>query len=90
MGIRFHRSIRIVSGVRINLARRGPSLSFGGVGSTLNVSRGGVRTTVGIPGSGLSFSTSTHTARKRSSGVFWVSAVLLLAGAIVALIRTKI
>jgi hypothetical protein len=90
MGIRFHRSIRIVPGVRINLARRRPSLSFGGVGATVNLSRRGTRTTLGIPGSGLSVSTSTRAAPKRSSGVFWVAAVLIFAGALTALIRSKI
>jgi hypothetical protein len=89
MGIRFHRSIRIVPGVRINLARRGASLSLGRIGATVNLSRG-TRTTLGIPGSGLSVSTSTRAAPKRSSGVFWVVALLLLAGATTALIRTKI
>jgi hypothetical protein len=87
---RFHRSIRIVPGVRINLARRGASLSLGRIGATVNLSRRGTRTTLGIPGSGLSYSTPTRAAPKRSSGVFWIVALLLLAGAIVALIRTQI
>jgi uncharacterized protein DUF4236/putative peptidoglycan binding protein len=57
MGFRFRKSIRVSRGVRINLTGRGvSSVSIGRPGATLNFGRTGVRTTVGIPGTGLSYS----------------------------------
>jgi len=57
MGLRFRRSFRIVPGVRINLSRSGLSTSIGRPGATLNVGgKRGPRVTVGIPGTGLSYS----------------------------------
>jgi hypothetical protein len=52
---RFHRSKRILPGVRLNLAKNGPSVSLGVKGARVNVGPQGVRTTVGVPGSGLSY-----------------------------------
>lgn len=57
MGLRFRRSIRILPGVRLNLSKDMPSVSVGGRGFTTNIGRRGVRNTVGLPGSGLSYST---------------------------------
>jgi hypothetical protein len=51
---RFHKSKSILPGVRVNLAKSGPSLSVGPKGATVNIGPRGVRTTVGLPGSGLS------------------------------------
>ncbi len=63
MGWRFRKSFKILPGVRWNLGKRGSSLSLGGRGVTVNVSKRGTRTTLGIPGTGLSYSTSTkHSA----------------------------
>ena len=57
MGFRFRKSIRIIPGVRINFGKQSSSLSFGGKGFTTNVSSKGVRNTVSLPGTGLSYST---------------------------------
>lgn len=57
MGLRFRKSIRIAPGVRLNVGLRRTSVSFGGRGFTYNVGSNGSRLTVGIPGSGLSYST---------------------------------
>ena len=58
MGFRFRKSIKIAPGVRINLTKKGlSSLSVGKRGATVNVGKKGTRGTVGIPGSGLSYST---------------------------------
>jgi hypothetical protein len=57
MGFRFRHIVRVLPGVRINLAKRGASLSLGGKGLSVNVGKKGVRTTVGLPGSGMSYST---------------------------------
>jgi hypothetical protein len=52
---RLHRSKQILPGVRLNLAKTGPSVSLGVVGARVNVGPQGVRATVGLPGSGLSY-----------------------------------
>ena len=60
MGFRYRRSIKLGSGVRLNVSKRGlSSVSIGKPGSTLNVGRRGVRSTVGLPGTGLSYSTGS-------------------------------
>lgn len=53
MGWRFFRRMKIAPGVTVNLSRSGPSLSVGPRGFKKTFSRRGVRTTVGLPGSGL-------------------------------------
>jgi len=60
MGFRFRRSIRIAPGFRINLSKKGASLSVGRKGLTTNLSERGVRETIGIPGTGMSYTTSSR------------------------------
>lgn len=55
MGIRFHKSIKIVKGLRINLSKTGISLSAGGAPFTVNAGRKGTKVTVSAPGTGLSW-----------------------------------
>ncbi|MDP2248011.1 MAG: DUF4236 domain-containing protein [Nitrosomonadales bacterium] len=53
--MRLRKRIKIAPGVNINLSKSGASVSVGKPGATVNVgSKGGVKATVGIPGSGLS------------------------------------
>ncbi|WP_369413372.1 DUF4236 domain-containing protein [Microbulbifer guangxiensis] len=54
LGFRFSKSIKIGQGIRINIGKRGSSISFGRPGATINVTKKGTRTTVGIPGAGVS------------------------------------
>ena len=57
MGFRYRKSVRLVPGVRLNITGKGlSSASFGKPGATLNMGRRGTHGTVGIPGSGLSYS----------------------------------
>lgn len=55
MGFRFRRSIRLFPGIRVNLSKSGTSLSVGRRGATLNFGKQGVHSTVGLPGTGLSY-----------------------------------
>jgi hypothetical protein len=57
MGFRFRRSLRLAPGIRINLSKTGASLSLGRRGATMNFSRRGTKATVGVPGTGISYST---------------------------------
>lgn len=59
MAFRFRKSVKIIPGVRLNFSKSGVSTSLGGRGATINLSSRGTRHTVGIPGSGLSFSSFT-------------------------------
>jgi hypothetical protein len=65
---RFRRSIRILPGVRLNLSRRGPSVSVGEHGVTTNVGPDGPRTSLNIPGTGLSYTTGGRRRRPRRHG----------------------
>jgi hypothetical protein len=52
---RFRRSIRLFPGVRLNIGKTGVSTSLGVRGAHITVGHGKVRTTVGLPGTGLSY-----------------------------------
>ncbi|WP_228262440.1 DUF4236 domain-containing protein, partial [Acinetobacter baumannii] len=67
MGLNFRKSIKIAPGIRVNVSKKGlSSVSVGGKGARVNVSKKGTRTTVGIPGTGLSY--TTNTSYKKSKG----------------------
>lgn len=60
MGIKFRKSIKVMPGVRINLSNRGvSSVSVGRRGAKVNFGRQGVRSTVGLSGTGLSYTNYT-------------------------------
>jgi hypothetical protein len=63
MGFRFQRRIRIVPGLHLNLSKFGVSASVGRRGSWLTFGPRGTRATVGIPGTGLSYTESSHAPR---------------------------
>ncbi|MBW4035274.1 MAG: DUF4236 domain-containing protein [Proteobacteria bacterium] len=56
MGFRFRKRIRIAPGLGINLSKSGASVSVGGRGAMLNFGRRGKRVTIGVPGTGVSYS----------------------------------
>jgi len=55
MGLRFHRSIKLLPGIRLNFGKRGISASIGVRGAHVTYGPSGTRTTVGLPGTGLSY-----------------------------------
>jgi Protein of unknown function (DUF4236)/Bacterial SH3 domain len=57
MGWRFRNSVKIAPGIRLNFSKSGISTSLGGSGATVNIGSKGTRSTLGIPGSGVSYST---------------------------------
>lgn len=96
VGWRFRRSLRILPGVRLNISKRGiSSLSVGRRGLTLNVGRKGTKETIGLPGSGISYTTPVspyprsadgHGAGRTTAGwvlMLVVAALLAVAGAII-------
>jgi len=56
MGFRFSRRISLFKGLRLNLSKTGTSVSVGGRGAWLTFGKKGTRATVGIPGTGMSWS----------------------------------
>lgn len=57
MGFRFQRRIKILSGVSINIGKRGTSVSVGPQGARTTIGSCGVRHSFGIPGTGIRYET---------------------------------
>jgi hypothetical protein len=74
---RCRRSITMLPGVRVNIRKPWiSSVSFGGPDATLNMGRRGTRSTVGLPGTGLSY-TSNPSGSGSSLGLGLAVAELL-------------
>ncbi|MFW6586583.1 DUF4236 domain-containing protein [Acinetobacter baumannii] len=57
MSFRFKKSIKILPGIKLNISKNGlNSVTIGKPGSSVNISKKGKQATVGIPGTGLSYS----------------------------------
>jgi Protein of unknown function (DUF4236) len=78
MGFRFRRSFKLAPGVRINLSKSGASTSIGVRGAHVTLGHGQVRETVGIPGSGISYS-EQHRARSSGAGGIVLLVIILAA-----------
>lgn len=61
MGFRFQKRIKLLPGVTINLSKKGVSTSLGTTGARVTLGHGQKRTTVGLPGTGLSHTQVTRT-----------------------------
>lgn len=66
MGFRFRKSVKLFPGLRLNLSKSGTSWTFGGPGASVNINDDKIRGTVGIPGSGLSYTEETKLADGQS------------------------
>lgn len=61
MTFRFRRSIKVAPGIRLNLSKSGVSATVGPRGAKVTLNhKGERRSTVGIPGSGLSFTSTSR------------------------------
>ena len=61
MGLNFRKSISLGKGLRINLSKSGPSVSFGKSGFRQSINlKGQARTTVGIPGTGVYYTKTSN------------------------------
>ena len=83
MGFRFRRTIRILPGVRLNIGKTGVSTSVGVRGAHVTIGHGKVRKTVGIPGTGLSYTDVSDARNKesepgRTGGSVWIACLLLV------------
>lgn len=70
MGLRFYRRVHLCPGLSVNLSRSGPSLSVGIRGAHVTVGPTGVTKTVGLPGTGIFYTsrngmhTGYHSAKQ--------------------------
>jgi hypothetical protein len=64
---RFRRSFKILPGVRWNIGKKSSSVSLGGRGFHYTIGSAGGRTTVGLPGTGFSYTSVTR--RKRAERI---------------------
>ena len=86
MGFRFQKRIKILPGITINLSKSGLSTSFGPRGAKVTLGHGQTRTTLGIPGSGISQTSvvkdsTTPVSNSSISAVVWliIAIIVLLA-----------
>ena len=64
MGLRFRKSFKVAPGVKVNLNKKSTSVTFGGKGVHHTVSSSGKKTTtVGVPGTGISYSETSGTTK---------------------------
>lgn len=63
MGFRFQKRVKLLPGVTLNLSKKGVSTSLGVKGARVTYGHGKKRTTIGLPGTGLSH-TSVKSTRK--------------------------
>lgn len=72
MGLCFRKSISIFPGVKLNLSKSGVSVSGGvkGLRKTVNLGTGKQTSTVGIPGTGVYYRTSSSGSKKNKDGLF--------------------
>ncbi len=67
--LRFRKSVKIIPGVRLNFSKSGVSTSIGGKGVTVNLGKRGVRSTLSVPGTGLSWSSTSGWAEGHRSSL---------------------
>jgi len=84
MGLRYRRRLRLFPGFSLNLGRSGvTSVSAGVRGAHYTVGRRGPRATIGLPGTGLSYTMTPHRhvrqrRRRHASLIGWALTGLLL------------
>lgn len=78
MGFRFNRRISIFKGLRLNLSKSGTSVSVGGRGAWLTFGKKGARATVGILGTGMSWSEKIESPQPANSTGLVLSTVIRL------------
>src|SRR5260370_8143170 len=69
MGFRLWRRVRIAPGITLNLSKRGLSTSFGRRGYHVTLGHGHIRNTVGIPGTGMYWTSVSGAGRRQTRQV---------------------
>jgi hypothetical protein len=80
MGLRFRKSIRIASGIRMNVGLKSLSISTGVRGLKYTTGTRGRRITVGLPGTGLFWTSGLpRTTGMRYPAVYWILFAIVIA-----------
>lgn len=90
MGLRFHRRVDVLSGVRLNVGTRGASVSLGHRGNWHARRHGRRRATLGWPGTGLSYSANVPAQRQpkpAASALSWLLVVKMILFAVLVISR---
>ena len=67
MGLRFRKTISLGKGLRLNLNKKSVGLSFGTKGARYSVNSDGRKTfSIGIPGTGLYWTESSNSKKKKA------------------------
>jgi hypothetical protein len=70
MGFRFRKSVKIGPGVRLNFSKKGTGISFGGKGFRYSISSSGRHTrTISVPGTGMSWMSTSGSGSRRQRAV---------------------
>ena len=68
MGLRFRKSFKVAPGVKVNVGKKSTGVSIGGKGAHISTNTSGRKaTTVGIPGTGLSYTHSSGGSRNKKN-----------------------
>ncbi len=84
MGLNFRKSIKLLDGVKLNVGKKSVGVSIGTKGAHYSINSSGKQTaTVGIPGTGLSYSKTLGKSKKAKSkkailGFVAVAAIVLV------------
>jgi hypothetical protein len=85
MGFRFRRTVRLPPGLHLNLSKSGVSASVGTRGAWLTFGRNGARATVGLPGTGISYTTTSSAhgnqdvgTPPRKASVGWLVVLMMM------------
>ncbi|HEU5047758.1 MAG TPA: DUF4236 domain-containing protein [Rickettsiales bacterium] len=89
MGLRFHKAIKILPGVHLNLSKSGASISLGEKGVSYNIGTKGARTTVGLPGSGLSYSKFSSYSKIKNGGISMIAIWIVIGAGVAALVMMR-
>ena len=68
MPLRFNHRVRIAPGISLNFGKTGVSTTVGTKGAHVTIGHGHTRTTVGVPGTGISYTETTSHAGRHERG----------------------
>ena len=84
MGFRFRKTVKLFSGVKLNLSRSGVSTSLGVPGATVNLKEGRKsRAPVGLSGTGVSYSENVEHDASPGGTSLWMWLLIIIAMVVV-------
>ncbi|WP_415482592.1 DUF4236 domain-containing protein [Bacillus velezensis] len=70
MGFKFRKSVKIAPGVKLNINSKSVGISAGVKGARISTNtKGRTTTTVGIPGTGISYSNTVNSKRSKNKTI---------------------